>query len=313
MEGKMNNWLLTTLNSKVNDMKDLLEIGTKYAPNLKRNPDPRAERHPYHIVKPSPKPILASFVLFLMVSHFLQFFHNWWGIGEEGLTGLRWFFTVGLSYVLFGVLMYVWFWYMHYESTYLGKYTRQVKRGLRIGVKLFITSEVMFFVGAFWAYLHGALNPSFLASGDWPPMGIYLGRWTLIPTVETAALVWSGIVLTDGYTLFLRGYRKGLIAGLAYTIMFAVYFVLLQYIELTRLLNFTIADSFFSASFYFAVGCHAMHVILGTIALIIALVRHILGHYYIDSHVGLQATIWYWHFVDIVWILLYLVFYVWGS
>jgi len=298
---------------RANEFMDFLEIGNKYAPNLAMNENAKAERHPYHIVKPSPKPILGSFIIFLVIGHFLQFFHNFWDLPETGTTFLSWFFSVGMGYILLIGLFYVWFWYMHYESTYLGKYTRQVKRGLRIGIKLFIVSEVMFFVGAFWAYLHGALNPSALMSGVWPPVGIDMGRWTLIPTLETATLVSSGMALTNGYNLFLRGSRKGLIVGLIYTIIFAIFFVLLQYVELTRLLQFTIADSFFGSSFYFAVGCHAMHVILGTVALIIALFRHLLSHYYIDSHIGLLATMWYWHFVDIVWIFLYLVFYVWGS
>jgi len=297
---------------RANELVEFLEIGSKYAPNLARNENAKAERHPYHIVKPSPKPILASFILFLVIAHFLQFFHNFWNI-PENISSVAWFFSVGLGYVALIAVLYIWFWYMHFESTYLGKYTRQVKRGLRIGIKLFIVSEVMFFVGAFWAYLHGALNPSSLMSGVWPPVGIELGSWTLIPFLETVTLVSSGMALTNGYNLFLRGSRWGLIFGLFYTIIFAVFFVLLQYIELTRLLQFTIADSFFGSSFYFAVGCHALHVILGTIALIIALVRHWFNHFYIDSHIGLLATIWYWHFVDIVWLFLFLVFYVWGS
>lgn len=305
-------FVLELINQKNNEVAELFEVGNKYLSNISYNENPSAERHPYHLVKPSPKPLIASFLIFLTLSHFLHFLTGIWG-DTSNTNFIHYFSMVQLNYILLIVLAYTWFWYMHFEATYLGKYTRQVKRGLRLGIKLFIVSEVMFFFGAFWAYLHGALNPSVAIATVWPPRGIHMSHWYTIPTLETIVLVTSGLTLTAGYNLFLRGNRKGLIVGLLFTIIFAIYFLSLQYIELTQLLQFTIADSFFGSAFYFAVGCHALHVFLGSVALTIACIRHVLGHFYIDSHIGLQATIWYWHFVDIVWIFLYVVFYVWGS
>jgi len=273
--------------------------------------------HPFHLVKNSPKPILASFVVFLLATHLLQWMTGLWGSTDtlDSTSLFAYNLITKLTYISFITVMYSWFWYLHFESTFLGKYTSHVKTGLNMGIQLFIVSEVMFFVGAFWAYLHGAFNP--LPCGEigseWPLKGINFGHWYAIPTVETCVLVSSGFVLSHGYNLFLKGNRNALWIGLMITIFLALYFLALQYIELSQSLQYSMPDSFFSSSFYFGVGCHACHVFLGTCGLIVALVRHIRYTYAVDSHVGLNAVIWYWNFVDFVWILLYGIYYVWGS
>lgn len=258
--------------------------------------------HPYHLVDPSPWPIVAAFGSLFLVFGLVLFFH--------GYSGSLLMIYTGLCSVVF--VMYTWWRDIVREATYEGQHTRMVQQGLRLGMLLFIVSEIMFFFGFFWAFFHSALAPTPEIGSVWPPLGISgIDAWG-IPLLNTILLLSSGVTVTWAHHAIIAGNRKNAIVSLIITVFLALIFTSLQGFEYVDA-NFAISDSVYGSIFYLSTGFHGFHVIIGTIFLGVCTIRLINHHFTKQHHFGFEAAAWYWHFVDVVWLFLFVAIYWWGG
>ena len=179
---------------------------------------------------------------------------------------------------------------------------------------LFIASEVMFFVGWFWAFFDFALFPSLLPpiEGLFPSKDIEVMNAFELPLLNTLILLCSGTTVTWAHHSLIHGDRDGLIKGLWCTIILGALFSSIQAYEYMHA-PFGFGGNPYSSAFYMATGFHGFHVLVGTIFLIVNLVRAYQGHFTPRQHFGFAAAAWYWHFVDVVWLFLFVAVYVWGG
>ncbi|MDY8108532.1 cytochrome c oxidase subunit 3 [Fulvimarina sp. 2208YS6-2-32] len=278
-------------------------------------------KHDYHMVDPSPWPFIGSVGAFIMLFGAVGLFR--WTAGTDFifLFGLNlatpWIFVLGLAIVLY--TMYAW-WSDTVKESLEGKHTRVVSLHLRYGIIMFIASEVMFFVAWFWAFFDASFYPNEaiqtarteVLGGQWPPVGIEVLDPLHLPLFNTIILLLSGTTVTWAHHALLHNDRKGLIAGLALTIALGVLFSYVQYYEYAHA-SFDFAGSIYGSTFYMATGFHGFHVLIGTIFLIVCLIRASIGQFTPQKHFGFEAAAWYWHFVDVVWLFLFFAIYVWGS
>jgi len=260
-------------------------------------------KQPYHLVDPSPWPLLAAFgggatVLgIIFVAHY----------GNYILLSL------GLATVF--VVSFLWWRDVLTESRTAGLHTPVVRLGLRYGMTLFIASEVMFFVGFFWAYFHFALYPvhvSGAATAVWPPEGVHTFNAFQLPLLNTLILLLSGTAVTWAHHALLNGQRKFLIMGLGLTILLGLSFTTFQALEYSEA-PFKFTGGVYPSVFFLATGFHGFHVIVGTIFLIVCWWRARGGGFSTTRHFGFEAAAWYWHFVDVVWLFLFVAIYLWGA
>nr|WGT89398.1 cytochrome c oxidase subunit III [Sclomina guangxiensis]WGT89411.1 cytochrome c oxidase subunit III [Sclomina guangxiensis]WGT89437.1 cytochrome c oxidase subunit III [Sclomina guangxiensis]WGT89450.1 cytochrome c oxidase subunit III [Sclomina guangxiensis]WGT89463.1 cytochrome c oxidase subunit III [Sclomina guangxiensis] len=255
--------------------------------------------HPYHLVDVSPWPLTGS-------------------IGAMTLTSgmVMWFHKNSMSLYILGVMillltMIQWWRDISREGTYQGKHTLAVTQGLKLGMILFIVSEVLFFVSFFWAFFHSSLSPT-VEIGTWPPKGIMTFNPMHVPLLNTMVLLCSGLTVTWAHHSIMEKNYTQTKSALIITVLLGVYFTVLQAYEYYEA-SFTISDSVFGSCFYMATGFHGIHVIIGTTFLMVCLMRHLLNHFSSKHHFGFEAAAWYWHFVDVVWLFLYISIYWWGS
>jgi len=259
-------------------------------------------RYPFHLVDPSPWPLVGSLGGFCLTSGAVLWFHGY-------LAGFS-IMLLGQFVILF--CMFLWWRDVIREATFEGHHTSLVQNGIRTGVLLFIVSEILFFFGFFWAFFHSSVAPMLEIGGVWPPVGIEpLNPWT-IPVLNTIILLTSGATVTYAHHAILAGDRKNSLLGLAYTVGLAFFFTLLQYLEYLEA-PFTMSDSVFGACFFMATGFHGAHVFIGTVFLFVCFLRLMNHQFTAEHHFGLEAAILYWHFVDIVWLALFLAIYWWGG
>jgi len=257
---------------------------------------------PSHLVEPSPWPIFVSFSLLYLAIAGVLYMHGY----PNGLLLL----TLGLVVVVSG--MGLWFKDIVIEATLLGHHTKQVRKGITTGVVLFIVSEVFAFLSVFWAFFHSSLSPTIEIGGVWPPQGITALNPFAIPLLNTFLLLSSGAFVTFAHHALIKGDRANAISATFYTILLAIIFTALQYVEYTEA-GFTISDSVFGSAFYSTTGLHGLHVIIGTIFLGVAFFRQISYHFTKQAHKGFEYAILYWHFVDVVWLFLFVAVYYWGG
>ena len=181
-----------------------------------------------------------------------------------------------------------------------------------MGVALFIVSEALFFLAIFWAYFHSALSPTVELGAHWPPMGIEAVNPFELPLINTVILLSSGFTVTYAHHSLIQGNRKGTLDGLLYTVILALIFTAFQAVEYS-VSFFSISDGTFGSCFYFGTGFHGLHVMIGTAFLAVGLWRVLAYHSTENHHLGLESGILYWHFVDVVWIFLFISIYYWGS
>nr|QNG56306.1 cytochrome c oxidase subunit III [Palaestes nicaraguae] len=258
------------------------------------------KNHPYHLVDYSPWPILGSLGAMVLLSGLVKWFH---------------FFNNDLLFIgllITMLIMYQWWRDIIRESTFQGLHTFNVTMGLRWGMILFITSEVFFFISFFWGFFHSSLSPSIEMGMMWPPKNIYPFNPMEIPLLNTLLLLTSGLTVTWAHHSLMENNFNQSTQSLILTVVLGLYFTMLQgyeYIEAP----FTIADSVYGSSFFMATGFHGLHVIIGTTFLLVCLIRHLFNHFSPIHHFGFEAAAWYWHFVDVVWLFLYISIYWWGS
>nr|YP_008593293.1 cytochrome c oxidase subunit III [Nipponoluciola cruciata]BAN82546.1 cytochrome c oxidase subunit III [Nipponoluciola cruciata]BDE56951.1 cytochrome c oxidase subunit III [Nipponoluciola cruciata] len=258
------------------------------------------KNHTYHLVEVSPWPILGAFSTMIMLTGVIKWFH----IYQMNL------FMIGSLCTI--MVMIQWWRDTTREGTFQGLHTLKVVKGLRWGMILFITSEVLFFVSFFWSFFHSSLAPSIEIGMIWPPKSIIPFNPIQIPLLNTTILISSGITVTWAHHSLMENDYKQAIYSLGITILLGIYFSILQayeYMEST----FTIADSVYGSSFFMATGFHGIHVMIGTTFLAVCLLRQFKNHFSSTHHFGFEAAAWYWHFVDVVWLFLYISIYWWGS
>jgi heme/copper-type cytochrome/quinol oxidase subunit 3 len=260
------------------------------------------QKHPFHIVDPSPWPLVGATAAFIITSGTVAWIHNL-ASGQS---------LMSFGFLLLLVTMWGWFRDIIREGTFEGQHTSYVQVGLRIGMLIFIGSEVMFFVAFFWAFFWAALSPSTEIGSVWPPFGIdVLSAWE-VPLLNTVLLLTSGAYVTWSHHAIVSGDMQGSRDGLIGTILLATRFTWLQYVEYCSS-GFTIADSVFGSTFFIATGFHGAHVIIGTVFLAVCRVRIMKYHFTTRHHFGFEAAAWYWHFVDVVWLFLFVAIYAWGG
>ena len=277
-----------------------------------------AKHHDYHLVEPSVWPLVGSFTALTLFGGLVMWMH-------EHVFG-PWVFALGAA----GVIATFWFWWADViREAHAGDHTPVVQLHLRYGMILFIASEVMFFVGWFWAFFDFSLFPVAVqwvgdaaenltgqdgaaAITQWPPRGLEVINAFDLPLLNTLILLCSGTTVTWAHHSLLHGNRDGLIKGLWLTIILGLIFSAIQAYEYS-VAPFPFGAINYSSAFYMATGFHGFHVVVGTIFLIVCLVRAYKGHFTPQQHFGFEAAAWYWHFVDVVWLFLFAAIYVWGG
>ncbi len=261
--------------------------------------------HPYHLVEPSPWPAVGTIAAFVLVSGGLMYMHEisgWRIVMPLGILGL--------------IITMVGWWRDVIRESREGAHTDPVARGLRIGMALFITSEVLFFAAFFWAYFWGALVwPETIEGYRWLPEGIEPVETWDVPFLNTLILLTSGCTVTWAHHAVRKGDNRTATKALALTVLLGLLFTGFQAYEYVETIHkgFTIKSGIFGSTFYMATGFHGFHVMIGTTFLIVCTLRAYYDHFRPDKHVGLEAAAWYWHFVDVVWLFLFSWVYWWGG
>jgi len=273
--------------------------------------DAHAKNHDYHLVNPSPWPVVGAVSAFILAVGAVTWMHG----------GTWIIMTLGFLMVLY--TMFMW-WRDVLREAHAGDHTPVVGLHLRYGMLLFIASEVMFFVAWFWAFFDASLftGEANLAArvaatgGIWPPKGTVVFDAFHLPLVNTLILLTSGTTVTWAHHALLNGDRKGLINGLILTVVLGLLFTSIQAYEYAHAaFAFSNANggNIYGSTFFMATGFHGFHVIVGTIFLFICLMRAIKGDFTPKQHFGFEAAAWYWHFVDVVWLFLFAAIYIWGN
>lgn len=278
-------------------MADQIEYGTTGKP------------HPYHLVNPSIWPLIGAFAGMALAISVVMYMHGiigLWGVGL-GITGI-----VGV--------MIGWWREVIYEAVVEKVHTPIVEIGMRYGMALFIASEVMFFVAFFWAFfdvslfadeIHQYLRMEY-TQGQWPPPHIETIPAFDLPFLMTMILLLSGCTVTWAHHAVLEGDNENFIKALGITVLLGFFFLCFQIYEYTHV-TFGFSEGAFSSTFFMATGFHGFHVFVGTVFLFVCWARARKGHFTKDKHFGFEAAAWYWHFVDVVWLFLFVAVYWWGS
>ncbi|QPC42134.1 cytochrome c oxidase subunit 3 [Kaustia mangrovi] len=270
-----------------------------------------AKNHSYHLVDPSPWPALGSLAAFVTAIGAVTWFHG----------SAPWLLIAGFVGVLY--TMFMW-WRDVIREAHAGDHTPVVQLHLRYGMILFIASEVMFFVAWFWAFFDASLftGEAIQAArveatgGVWPPEGIDVFDPWHLPLINTLILLTSGTTVTWAHHALLHGDRQGLKWGLICTILLGLLFTTVQayeYAHAAFAFSRFSGGNIYGSTFFMATGFHGFHVIVGTLFLIVCLFRALAGHFTEKQHFGFEAAAWYWHFVDVVWLFLFVCVYIWGS
>ncbi len=260
------------------------------------------QRHSFHLVDPSPWPLVTAMGVLSMVF---------------GGVMLLNYFDGGKNLLILGLITTIlsagiWWRDIVREALFEGYHTSIVQNGLRLGMILFIGSEIMFFFAFFWAFFTSSLSPVFNIGGVWPPIGVkVISPWDL-PLLNTILLLSSGASITWAHHSIVGGFKVEAENGLLLTLLFAIYFTMFQLIEYLSA-PFSMSDGVYGSTFFLATGFHGFHVIIGTIFLFICSLRLYYFHFSSQHHFGFEAAAWYWHFVDVVWLFLFLVIYWWGG
>jgi cytochrome c oxidase subunit 3 len=276
--------------------------------------------HDYHLVKPSPWPLIGSISAMLFTAGLV--------VGLKGVFGIPKGNWIMAGIGLFGILYTMFGWWSDViAESHGGDHTPVVSIGLRYGMILFIASEVMFFVAWFWMFFemslfhHGraisAIDEVRSAWSSWPPKGVELLDPWHFPLMNTLVLLTSGTTVTWAHHALQHGDRKGARNALILTVVLGLIFTCIQAYEYREIilekLFFNPASQsagLYGSSFFMATGFHGFHVMIGTIFLTVCLIRILMGQMTPVKHFGFEAAAWYWHFVDVVWLFLFAFVYV---
>lgn len=252
--------------------------------------------YPYHLVTVRPWPLLRSFRLITILIGIVIYIYEFINI----------LLIIGLILIL--IIIFQWWRDVIRESTYQGIHCNKIIIGIRVGIILFILSEVIFFISFFWTYFHIYLSPRIEIGNYWPLINLKVFNPYNIPLLNTLLLLSSGVSITwCHYRIINKNYEYRVIS-IIITIILGVIFIIFQYLEYNESF-FRIRDSIYGSIFYLTTGFHGLHVFIGTLFIIVSYLRLIERQYSNLHNFGFEASSWYWHFVDVVWIFLYLFIY----
>nr|UNO54162.1 cytochrome c oxidase subunit 3 [Dermacentor steini] len=254
--------------------------------------------HPFHLVEKSPWPLTSSVSAFSLTLGFVSYFNN-----------LN-FYLVPLSMLMIFLSSFQWWRDVSREGSYQGFHTKWVLNGLKLGMLLFILSEVFFFLSFFWSFFHSSLSPSIEIGGQWPPINILPFNPFEIPLLNSAILISSGVTVTWSHHAIMNANYNSAMTSMKITILLGVMFTIFQIFEYFQA-QFSISDSVFGSTFFMTTGFHGFHVLIGSIFLFVSYMR-IQNQLISSNHFfGFEASAWYWHFVDVVWLFLFTFMYWW--
>lgn len=256
--------------------------------------------HPFHIVEPSAWPLLTSFAAGATAYGAVTYFHD----------KMLWPLFLGAFFLI--AFSALWFRDIIREATFRKEHSPIVKIGFRYGMLLFIASEVMFFAAFFWAYFDASLFPKEAIGSIWPPKEIHTVDPFDLPFLMTMILLLSGCTVTWAHAALIEGNRRDTIRGLVATVLLGCLFTGFQAYEYVHA-HFGFKETVYASTFYMATGFHGFHVIIGTLFLAVCLWRAKRGDFQSNDHFGFEAAAWYWHFVDVVWLFLFIAVYWYGG
>nr|AFI23492.1 cytochrome c oxidase subunit III [Peloridium hammoniorum] len=256
--------------------------------------------HPFHLVDISPWPICMSLSLMGSMLGFMKMIL----INNSDLLFTSLFVMI--------ITSYQWWRDVIREGTFQGMHTLEVKANLKSGMGLFIISEILFFFSFFWAYFYSSLSPTHEIGLMWPPLGIIMFNPLNVPLLGTVILLYSGLTVTWSHHNLILNKINNMKINLLLTIIMGICFTTLQGYEYLQA-PFSLNDGIFGSLFFIMTGFHGIHVIIGTLFLLVCLWRVFKDHFSMNHHFGFEAASWYWHFVDVVWLFLYLIIYWWGK
>lgn len=257
--------------------------------------------HYFHLVNYRAWPLTGAIGAILVLIRIAKLYH---------LNNRKFLIIIGLVVVL--LTIFQWWRDVSRERTFQGLHTKKVLVGLKLGIILFIISEIFFFISFFWAFFHSRLSPTIELGLCWPPRGVDRFDPFKIPLLNTIILLSSGITITWAHHRLLTNNFKQMNNSLLITVILGVYFSFLQIYEYADS-RFSISDSCYGSTFFIATGFHGLHVLVGTTFLLVCYIRHLNSHFSIHHHFGVEASAWYWHFVDVVWLFLFVAIYWWGN
>lgn len=260
------------------------------------------QNHPYHLTEQSVWPVVTSLSLFCLTSSAALYFHHFEG---------AYIFLLLSIYLVVSCIIF-WTVDVSREGDLVGDHTSYVVKGLTLGFAMFVFTEVMFFFSLFWGYFHSALNPTIDIGAIWPPAEIDPINAYELPLLNTVLLLSSGGTLTYSHHKLIQGERIGAINGLFSTILLGFVFLICQYIEF-KTASFTIVDSVYGSIFYMVTAFHGFHVIVGALMLTTCFIRMRKYCFTTQHHIGFESSTLYWHFVDVVWLIVLSSLYFWGS
>nr|YP_010026039.1 cytochrome c oxidase subunit III [Lophops carinata]QOQ36883.1 cytochrome c oxidase subunit 3 [Lophops carinata] len=258
------------------------------------------KNHPFHLVTKSPWPIITSINIMSTL------------LGIVMWTSKKELFLLISGTILTLTCAMSWWRDVTRESTFQGNHTILVKKGIKMGMILFIVSELMFFVSLFWSFFHASLSPSIEIGMNWPPKSIKPFNPLEVPLLNTIILLSSGVSITWTHKSMLLNKFNQSKKSLLFTILLGVYFTYLQKWEYSQS-QFTMSDSIYGSTFFLATGFHGLHVIIGSLFLSVCLQRLSSMHFSCKHNLGFEMAAWYWHFVDVIWLFLYISIYWWGK
>ena len=254
---------------------------------------------PFLAVQTSFWPILVSFILFSVIGNTVL----WLNLK---LSLMRVVFPI----IILVLIAFLW-WKDVMRESLAGYHTHKLEVRLRVGMLLFILSEVFFFVSFFWAFYDASLAPSTELGLTWPPKGIIPLSVYSVPLLNTVILLTRGITVTWAHHSIINNFFNKSVVSLAITVGLGAYFIAMQYAEYIEA-RFAIADGVYGSTFFIATGFHGIHVTIGALFLRYVLIALLRGQLLYNHHFSFEAAAWYWHFVDVVWLILFVSIYWWG-
>jgi cytochrome c oxidase subunit 3 len=260
------------------------------------------QRHFFHMVTPSPWPFFTATNVFFIALSAVMYMH---GYSNGGV-----YLFIGLFNTIF--IVSLWLRDVVREGTFEGMHTRIVQKNLKMGFALFIVSEIMFFFGFFWAFFHCSLAPAVEIGCIWPPVGIVPIYPYKLPLLNTIILLISGAYITVCHAALRAADAFSLYVFFGLTLGAAISFLCIQVYEYYTA-AFAISDGIYGSVFYMLTGFHGFHVFMGAVFIFVCYLRALKGHFTTTHHVGFECAAWYWHFVDVVWLFLFIFVYCWGT
>ncbi len=268
--------------------------------------------HPYHLVRPNVWPLVSSFAAGFFALSMVLYFPGYREALAAGGTELPFPVLPLLGVLSIMICMFFWWKDVIYESVVEKAHTKIAEVGFRYGMSLFIASEVMFFFAFFWAFFSAAFFPTEAIGYIWPPEAIEIVEPFGLPFLMTLILLLSGCTVTWAHHAILEGDNESVIKGLGLSVLLGTAFLAFQVYEYSHVV-FGFTEGIYSSTFYMATGFHGFHVFVGTVFLFVCYKRAQKGHFTPEKHFGFEAAAWYWHFVDVVWLFLFIAIYWWGN